>query len=53
LVAAPRFLAEMRGHLPKSAQRHVVHELPRDLVDLPIDQLRTRLLDALQHRPNG
>jgi hypothetical protein len=31
----------------------VVHELPRDLVDLPIDQLRTRLLDALQHRPNG
>lgn len=50
LVAAPRFLAEMRDHLPKSAQGHIVHELPRDLVDLPVDLLRTRLLDALQHR---
>ena len=48
LVAAPRFLAEMRDHLSKSALRHVVHELPRDLVDLPVERLRTRLLDALR-----
>ena len=53
LVAAPRFLAEMRDHLPKSAQRHIVHELPRDLVDLPVDQLRTRLLDDLRRGTNA
>ena len=48
LVAAPRFLAELRDHLPKSAQRHIVHEMPRDLVDLPVEQLRNRLLAALR-----
>ena len=50
LVAAPRLLSEIRGRLPKSAQTHVVGELPRDLIDLPISELRQRLIEVLRKR---
>jgi len=42
LVAAPRFLAELRGHLPKSTLQRVVRELPRDLVGLSAPALQRR-----------
>jgi len=48
LVAAPRFLAEVRSHLPKSAQQHIVREVPRDLAGLPSLALQQRLAEALQ-----
>lgn len=48
LVAAPRFLAELRGHLPKSALQRVVRELPRDLVGLLVPALQQRLAEALR-----
>jgi protein required for attachment to host cells len=48
LVAAPRFLAEVRSHLPKSTQQHIVREVPRDLVGLPSLALQHRLSEALQ-----
>ncbi len=48
LVAAPRFLAEVRSHLPKSAQQHIVREVPRDLAGLPSSALQHRLAEALQ-----
>lgn len=48
LVAAPRFLAEVRSHLPKSAQQHIVREVPRDLAGLPAMALQHRLAEALQ-----
>ena len=48
LVAAPRFLAVVRGHLSKTAQKRVVRELPRDLIDLPVLELRRRLTAAMR-----
>jgi protein required for attachment to host cells len=48
LVATPRFLAEVRSHLPKSTQQHIVREVPRDLVGLPSLALQHRLSEALQ-----
>jgi len=48
LVAAPRFLAEVRSHLPKSTQQHIVREVPRDLMGLPSLALQQRLAEALQ-----
>jgi protein required for attachment to host cells len=48
LVAAPRFLAELRGHLPKSTLQRVVRELPRDLVGLSAPALQRRLAEALR-----
>lgn len=47
LVAAPRFLAEVRSRLPKSAQQHIVREVPRDLAGLPSMALQQRLAEAL------
>jgi len=48
LVAAPRFLAELRGHLPKPALQRVLRELPRDLVGLSVPALQQRLAEALR-----
>lgn len=48
LVAAPRFLSELRSHLPKSTLQRVVRELPRDLVGLPVPALQQRLAAALR-----
>ncbi|MBM4216334.1 MAG: host attachment protein [Gammaproteobacteria bacterium] len=48
LVAAPRFLAEARSHLPKSAQQHIAREVPHDLVGSPSLVLQQRLAVALQ-----
>ena len=48
LIAAPRFLAELRGHLPKSTLRKVVREVPRDLIGLPPLALQQRLAEALR-----
>lgn len=48
LIAAPRFLAELRGQLPKSALRKIIREVPRDLVSLPTPALKQRLAEALR-----
>lgn len=48
LLTAPRFLAELRGHLTKSALQRVVRELPRDLVGLSVPALQQRLAEALR-----
>jgi len=48
LVAAPRFLAEVREHLPKDARQHIVREVPRDLAGLPTIALQQRLAEALR-----
>jgi protein required for attachment to host cells len=48
LVAAPRFLAAIRSHLSKTAQKRIARELPRDLVDLPALELRRRLTAAMR-----
>ncbi|MFM8479851.1 MAG: host attachment protein [Gammaproteobacteria bacterium] len=48
LVAAPRFLSELRSLLPKSTLQRVVRELPRDLVGLSVPALQQRLAAALR-----
>ena len=48
LVAAPRFLAEVREHLPKNARQHIVREVPRDLAGLSTLALQQRLAEALR-----
>jgi protein required for attachment to host cells len=48
LVIAPRFLTEVRAHLPASLQRRIVREVKRDLVDMPRGDLRARVATALR-----
>ena len=48
LVIAPRFLAEVRAHLPATLQRRIVREVKRDLVDMPRGELRARVATALR-----
>jgi protein required for attachment to host cells len=48
LVIAPRFLAEVRAHLPASLQRRIAREVKRDLVDAPRSDLKARVAAAIR-----
>lgn len=48
LIAAPRFLAELRAQLPGYTRRRVISEVPRDLIDLPRLELQKRIEKAVR-----
>jgi protein required for attachment to host cells len=50
LVIAPRFLSEVRAHLPAMVQQRVVRELKRDLVDMPWLDLQARVAATMRQR---
>lgn len=43
MIAAPRFMSEVKAQLPGDARHRVVRELRRDLVDAPLDDLQRRV----------
>lgn len=47
LVAAPRMLAQLRKSLPASVRKRVADELPLDLAQQPLADLKKRLQPAL------
>lgn len=53
LIAAPRFLAELRSQLPGFTRRRVISEVPRDLVDLPRLELQKRVEKAVRRIAPG
>ncbi|MFZ9708132.1 MAG: host attachment protein [Steroidobacteraceae bacterium] len=48
LIAAPRFLTELRSQLPGATRRRVISEVPRDLIDLPRLELQKRVEKAVR-----
>lgn len=48
LVIAPRFLSEVRAHLPAALQRRIAREVKRDLVDMPRGELKVRVATAIR-----
>ena len=52
VVAGPRFLGLMRGELSRPTRQRVVHEIHKDLVHSPVEQLRRHLPEsAAEARP--
>jgi protein required for attachment to host cells len=48
LIAAPQTLGDLRALLPKVLADRVVTEVAKDLVNLPLPELRTRVGEILQ-----